>query len=493
MYFKFIKTIAFYFLLCTISNISAQVVAQKVGNNPSIINSSAVLDVESVNKGFLPPRMRVIDRDAIVLPASGLIIYNTTSNALEVNTGTPLSPIWIVATNANLTGDVTSSGNVVKVGKINGIAMSSLASGLLKNTATTGVPSIAMVRTDYAEPTTALSTGILKNTTGTGVHTIAVATDFPVLNQNTTGNAATVTTNANLTGMVTSLGNVTTVVTNANLTGEATSVGNTVVLSNAAVIGKTLIGYVSGSGNLSSDDTVLQAIQKLDGNASVPSAVTVFTSNGTYTPAAGLKWITVECVGAGGAGGTAPATTTTTCATSGGGGGGGYRKVLITKTQLVGSSFAITVGLGGTVNVASGVGGTGGVSSFTSLVSANGGNGGLSTTASSNAVVASGGVGGSSLSSTGTLIFSLNGKNGEAGYGTVASATRFFKGGNGGDSFLGYGGINNVAIASNASSSTFTATNQYGGGGAGVALTGVRPLRQGQAGASGVVIVTEFF
>jgi hypothetical protein len=40
------------------------------------------------------------------------------------------------------------------------------------------------------------------------------------------GNAATVTTNANLTGAVTSVGNATTVVTNANLTGMVTSVGN---------------------------------------------------------------------------------------------------------------------------------------------------------------------------------------------------------------------------------------------------------------------------
>lgn len=39
----------------------------------------------------------------------------------------------------------------------------------------------------------------------------ATAADFPTLNQNTTGNAATVTTNANLTGPVTSVGNATTI------------------------------------------------------------------------------------------------------------------------------------------------------------------------------------------------------------------------------------------------------------------------------------------
>lgn len=39
-----------------------------------------------------------------------------------------------------------------------------------------------------------LGTGILKNTTTTGVPSIAEAADFPTLNQNTTGNAATATT-----------------------------------------------------------------------------------------------------------------------------------------------------------------------------------------------------------------------------------------------------------------------------------------------------------
>lgn len=43
-----------------------------------------------------------------------------------------------------------------------------------------------------------LATGILKNTTSTGVPSIAVAADFPTLNQNTTGSAATLTTSRNI-------------------------------------------------------------------------------------------------------------------------------------------------------------------------------------------------------------------------------------------------------------------------------------------------------
>ena len=83
---------------------------------------------------------------------------------------------------------------------------------------------------------------------------------------NITGNAATVTTNANLTGGVTSVGNAATVTTNANLTGEVTSVGNAATLLNSAVIGKVITGYTSGAGTVAATDTILEAIQKLNGN-----------------------------------------------------------------------------------------------------------------------------------------------------------------------------------------------------------------------------------
>ena len=57
-----------------------------------------------------------------------------------------------------------------------------------------------------------------------------------------------------------------TVTTNANLTGEATSVGNAATLTNSAVIGKVITGYTSGAGTVAATDTLLQAIQKLNGN-----------------------------------------------------------------------------------------------------------------------------------------------------------------------------------------------------------------------------------
>jgi uncharacterized protein (TIGR02145 family) len=64
-----------------------------------------------------------------------------------------------VTTNANLTGDVTSIGNAATVVKINGTSLSGLATGILKNTTSTGVPTIAAAGTDYQAPITLTTTG----------------------------------------------------------------------------------------------------------------------------------------------------------------------------------------------------------------------------------------------------------------------------------------------------------------------------------------------
>jgi len=90
---------------------------------------------------------------------------------------------------------------------------------------------------------------------------------------------------------------------NANLTGEATSVDNVVTLTNSAVIGKVLTGYVSGAGTVSAADSILQAIEKLNGNiagAGSVTSVSVVTANGisgtiataTTTPAITLSLTT---------------------------------------------------------------------------------------------------------------------------------------------------------------------------------------------------------
>ena len=55
---------------------------------------SAVLDMQSTDKGFLWPRLGATERNAIVNPARGLVIFNTGTLCLEINQGTPSAPQW---------------------------------------------------------------------------------------------------------------------------------------------------------------------------------------------------------------------------------------------------------------------------------------------------------------------------------------------------------------------------------------------------------------
>lgn len=64
-----------------------------VGIGTSSPNASALLDLTSTTKGFLPPRMTTTQRDAISPVVSGLVIFNTTINQLETYTGSKWNPL----------------------------------------------------------------------------------------------------------------------------------------------------------------------------------------------------------------------------------------------------------------------------------------------------------------------------------------------------------------------------------------------------------------
>jgi hypothetical protein len=131
------------------------------------------------------------------------------------------------------------------------------------------------VATEYFHSTSAEYTG-----TGTGVFVRATSPTLVTPDLGTP--SALVGTNITGTATAFTASNVT---TNANLTNEATSSGsNAVTLTNSAVIGKVLTGYTSGAGTVAATDTILQAIEKLNGNtAAVPGTVTsvsVVSNNG---------------------------------------------------------------------------------------------------------------------------------------------------------------------------------------------------------------------
>lgn len=69
------------------------------------------------------------------------------------------------------------------------------------------------------------------------------------------------------------------------LTSEATGTGTgsfAVTLSNAAVIGKVLTGYVSGSGTVAATDTIVQAVNKLNGNDALKQTLASKDATGGY-------------------------------------------------------------------------------------------------------------------------------------------------------------------------------------------------------------------
>jgi hypothetical protein len=90
-----------------------------LGIGSTSISASAILQADSTTKGFLMPRMTTTQRDAIATPATGLQIYNTTTNANNYYDGTA----WVAAGggvgttiytgDGTLVGDriVTSNGN----------------------------------------------------------------------------------------------------------------------------------------------------------------------------------------------------------------------------------------------------------------------------------------------------------------------------------------------------------------------------------------------
>jgi len=202
--------------------------------------------------------------------AAGLTAGNVTTNANLTGGVTSVGNAATVVTNANLTGPITSVGNATSIASQTGTGTT-----FVMNTSPT------LVTPALGTPSALVGTNI----TGT-------ATAFT---------ASNVTTNANLTGGVTSVGNAATVITNANLTGDVTSVGNATTLTNAPVIAKVLTGYVSGAGTVAATDSILQAIQKLNGNdatnANLTGAVTSVgnaTSLGSFSSANLLGALTDE-------------------------------------------------------------------------------------------------------------------------------------------------------------------------------------------------------
>lgn len=83
-----------FFVLVLMNSLHAQNVA--INEDGSAPDNSAMLDITSVNRGLLIPRMTQLQKSLIVQPATGLLVYQTdVDSGFHYNQGTPASPDWI--------------------------------------------------------------------------------------------------------------------------------------------------------------------------------------------------------------------------------------------------------------------------------------------------------------------------------------------------------------------------------------------------------------
>ncbi len=101
------KQIRLLILVLCMALVSPGIYAQVViSDNPAATaDPAAMLDLQSTGKGFLVPRMTLLQRNLITNPPTSLVIYQTDNTpGLYYNTGTPAVPNWQKITDANFIG-----------------------------------------------------------------------------------------------------------------------------------------------------------------------------------------------------------------------------------------------------------------------------------------------------------------------------------------------------------------------------------------------------
>jgi hypothetical protein len=222
--------------------------AQGVGINTTgaPANPAAGLDVDFNNKGFLPPRMTTAQRDAIVSPVDGLIVFNTTIGCPNYRQ----NGIWYDLCGTLPAGTITSlsCGSAIN----NGILISGLAAS--------GVSSVV----EYSGGNGGAHNGQTVSSTGvTGLTATLSAGSFALGNgtltysiSGTPSAAGTASFVLNIGGQICTLTRVVNAGSISGLScGSATNNGTltaSVVASNVS----SVITYAGGNGGLHNGQTV---------------------------------------------------------------------------------------------------------------------------------------------------------------------------------------------------------------------------------------------
>lgn len=175
--FRTFKLKAIFLIALSLNSITTSFAQVGISSTSITPDASSILELRSTTAGFLPPRMTTIQRDAIASPATGLLIYNTSTDLLNYYTGSS----WQV-----ISGGGVSS---VSVTTANGV------SGSVANATTTPAISLTLgAITPSSVAATGTVTGSNLSGTNTGDQTITLTGD--VTGSGTGSFATTIAANA---------------------------------------------------------------------------------------------------------------------------------------------------------------------------------------------------------------------------------------------------------------------------------------------------------
>lgn len=197
MYLKFFKPILAAALCQLIVNaVTAQSVA--INTDGAVADATAILDVKSTAKGMLIPRLTTAQRTGIATPATGLLVFDTDTNAFWYYNGTQWTKLeaagnsWSLGGNSGTTAGthyIGTSDNLPLVIKVNNqpAGFISTASGLWPNF-NTGWGYNALSNYTAGAYNTAVGARTLVN--NTGIYNTSVGTYALMYNSNGVSNTA---------------------------------------------------------------------------------------------------------------------------------------------------------------------------------------------------------------------------------------------------------------------------------------------------------------
>ncbi len=248
----------------TANNVMA-IMGGSVGIGTATPNASAILDLSSTTQGALIPRMTTAERNLIAAPATGLQIYNTSTNSINFYNGATWEALGVAGSGMTSLNALTGSAQTLEVGS----AGTDFAINSVGTAHTFNIPSASaanrglLTSADYtafvAKLTSPLTTkGDLIVHDGAGHIRLPAGTDTYILSANSA-------TASGLEWIAAPTGDITEIVAGNGLTGDATSgVATLAVGAGTGIIANANdIAVNVGTGN--------NQIVQLDGTARLPA------------------------------------------------------------------------------------------------------------------------------------------------------------------------------------------------------------------------------